>query len=239
VPSERIGVFAPHSLACNHSAPVAMGPCGVAWGQSTERPVAKSPMPAPHCFRTIVYSPSMAVASISPSARVQPSEGPADGRNLEVLHNADGFVMATWKNVAIHVWTVEATIALVEALDRLSATFTGAHPEGISAIHIIAKNAPLPPAHIREELGKVTKRYANRLACVCHVVEGSGFWASALHGFLTGLHWIARGPFRLHICSDIPAAARWVPAPHAEVTKVPIGIAALEEVMRTVRRLAD
>ena len=180
----------------------------------------------------------MAVASTSPSARVQPSGGPADSRNVEVLHDSDGFVMATWKNVAIHVWTVEATMALVGTLDRLSATFTSAHPEGISAIHIIAKNAPLPPAEIREQLAKVTQRYANRLACVCHVVEGSGFWASALHGFLTGVHWISRGPFRLHICSEIPVAARWVPAPHAEVTKVVIGIAELEEVLRTVRRLA-
>jgi hypothetical protein len=186
-----------------------------------------------------MYSSSMAVASTSPSARVQPSEGVADSRNLEVLHDSGGFVMATWKNVAIHVWTVDATMALVNALDRLSATFTSVHPEGISAIHIITKNAPLPPADVRDELGKVTKRHANRLACVCHVVEGSGFWASALHGFLTGLHWLSRGPFRLHICSDIPTAARWVPAPHGEVTNVPIGVAELEEVLRSVRRLAD
>ncbi len=165
--------------------------------------------------------------------------GPGESPRLEVLHETDGFVMATWENVAIHVWTVAGTLPLVDALDRLSATFTSAHPEGISAIHIIAKNAPLPPSDVREALQEVTKRYALRVACVCHVVEGSGFWASALHGFLTGLHWITRGPFRLHICSDIAAAARWVPAPHAEATKVPIGVAELEEVLRTVRRLAD
>jgi hypothetical protein len=163
----------------------------------------------------------------------------SDRQHPEVVHNAGGFVMATWKNVAIHVWTVQATIALVDALDRLSEAFTNAHPEGISAIHVIAKNAPLPPADVREHLQKVTKRHEKRVACVCHVVEGSGFWASALHGFLTGLHWITRGPYRLHICSDIPAAARWVPGPHVEVTKVPIGIADLEEAVRTVRRLAD
>jgi hypothetical protein len=200
----------------------------------------------------------MAVASPPRSARVPSTEGtadstkqskgatreggvasPGDSRHPEVLHNADGFIMATWKNVSIHVWTVEGTMALVDALDRLTATFTAAHPEGISAIHIIAKNAPLPPADVREQLQKVTKRHASRVACVCHVVEGSGFWASALHGFLTGLHWITRGSFRLHICSDVPAAARWVPAPHAERTKVSIGVAELEEVVRAVRRLAD
>ncbi len=198
----------------------------------------------------------MAVAS--PSARIPSNEGPTDRAKRtkeatheagmagvgdtdrpEVLHDSGGFVMASWKNVAIHLWTVQATIAMVDTLDRLSVTFTGAHPEGISAIHIIAKNAPLPPADVREQLQKVTKRHANRVACVCHVVEGSGFWASALHGFLTGLHWITRGPFRLYICSDIPAAARWVPAQHTHVTNVPVGVAELEEALRTVRSLAD
>ena len=213
--------------------------CGVAWGTLDGTIDREDSCAGTALFGTVVYSWSMAVASPSPSSRVQPSEGPAGSRNLEVLHDSGGFIMAAWKNVAIHVWTVEATMALVDALDGLSATFISAHPEGISAIHIIAKNPPLPPADVREALGKVTKRYANRLACVCHVVEGSGFWASALHGFLTGVHWLSRGPYRLHICSDIPAAARWVPAPHAGVTNVSIGVAELEEVLRSVRRLAD
>jgi hypothetical protein len=186
----------------------------------------------------------MALASTSRSARLPSTDGatkqsPGEARAPEVLHDADGFVMATWKNIAIHVWTVQATPALVDTLDRLTASFIGVHPEGISAVHTIAKNAPLPDADVRDRLQQVTKRHASRVACVCHVVEGSGFWAGALHGFLTGLHWLTRGSFRLNICSDIQAAARWLPAPHGQGTKIVVGVAELEEVLRSVRHLAD
>jgi hypothetical protein len=91
--------------------------------------------------------------------------------------------MATWKNIAIHVWTVQATPALVDTLDRLTASFIGAPPEGISAVHTVAKNAPLPDADVRERL---------QLA-----------------------------------------------PPHGQETKVVVGVAELEEVLRSVRRLAD
>jgi hypothetical protein len=193
---------------------------------------------------TIAYSSNMAPASTSRSAHLPSTDGATkqgsgEARASEVLHDADGFVMATWKNITIHVWTVQATPALVDTLDRLTASYIGGHPEGISAVHIIAKNAPLPDADVRERLQQVTKRYATRVACVCHVVEGSGFWAGAHQAFLSGLHWLTRGSFRLHICSDIPAAARWLPGPHGQGTNVVIGIAELEEVLRSVRRLAD
>jgi len=184
----------------------------------------------------------MAVDPTSRSPRV-PSSGAAtsggDGVRPHVLHASDGFVMATWKNVAIHVWTLQSTVSLVDTLDALTGPFTSLHPEGVSAVHIITKNAPLPSAEVREQLQRVMKRYLEHVACICHVVEGSGFWASALHGFLTGLHWIARGTFRLHICADIASAARWVPAPHVDATKVAISAAELEQALRFVRGRAD
>jgi hypothetical protein len=155
-----------------------------------------------------------------------------------VLHDADGFVMATWKNLALHVWTVQATPALVAKLDELSTAFVGAHPEGISAVHIIAKNAPLPDKVVRDQLRQVSERHAKDVACVCHVVEGSGFWASALQSFLTGLHWLSQRSYSLHICTDIGAAAKWVPTPHAQKTKVTIAPAELEQAIRYVRERA-
>jgi hypothetical protein len=158
------------------------------------------------------------------------------GELPQVVHDSNGFLMATWKNVALHVWTARATPALVVSLDQLTARFAGAHPEGISAVHIIANNTPLPDKIVREQLSQVTNRHSKHLACVCHVVEGSGFWASALHSFLTGLHFLARGPFKLHICSNLPAAARWLPTPHADRTNVSFVAQELEEAVTYLRR---
>jgi hypothetical protein len=153
-----------------------------------------------------------------------------------IVHDSPGFIMATWRNVALHVWTAQATPAQVDALDEQSARLTSAHPEGISAVHVIAGNAPLPDKDVRERLRQVTTRHAKHLACVCHVVEGSGFWASALHSFLTGLHFLTREPFKLHICADISAAARWVPAPHARKTRASIAPEELERALAYLRR---
>jgi hypothetical protein len=172
------------------------------------------------------------------SQRVVPVASLGAGEPPRVVHDSDGLLMATWKNVALHVWTARATPAVVVSLDELSGRFTSEHPEGISAVHIIANNTPLPDKSVREQLSQVTNRHAKQLACVCHVVEGSGFWASALHSFLTGLHFLARGPFKLHICSNIPAAARWLPAPHADRTNVSFGAQELEEAVTQLRRAA-
>lgn len=160
------------------------------------------------------------------------------GEPPQVLHDSNGLLMATWKNVALHVWTARATPAMVVSLDELSGRFTGAHPEGISAVHIIANNTPLPERSVREQLSQVANRYSKHLACVCHVVEGSGFWASALHSFLTGLHFLTRGPFKLHICSNVPAAARWLTAPHADRTNVSFAAQELEKAVTHLRRAA-
>jgi hypothetical protein len=167
-----------------------------------------------------------------------PDADAVDRERSTLVHDSQGLTMATWKNVALHVWTAQATPVVVDALDGLSAAFTSTHPEGVSAVHILANGIPLPEADVRERLRQVTSRYAEHLGCVCHVVEGSGFWASALHSFLTGLHLLARGPFRLHICSDIAAAARWVPGPHMRRTNVSIVSAELEEALTDLRRTA-
>jgi hypothetical protein len=171
-----------------------------------------------------------------PNLRAATSD--AAGPAPQLLHDADGFVMATWKNLALHVWTIQATPALVAKLDVLSTAFIKEHPEGISAVHIIAKNAPLPDKVVREQLRQVSERHAKHVACVCHVVEGSGFWASALQSFLTGLHWLSKRSYGLHICSDIRSAAQWLPTQHAKRTNVTIAPVELEEVLRSVRRRA-
>ena len=155
-----------------------------------------------------------------------------------IVHDGQGLVMGTWKNLAIHVWTTRATPELVDTLERLTGPFVRAHPEGFSAIHVIANGAGLPDNQARERLREVASRYVNQLACLCHVVEGSGFWASALHSFLTGLHWLTRGPYRLHICADLPGAARWVPEYHERRTRLAIAEADLEDALVFVRERA-
>lgn len=154
------------------------------------------------------------------------------------MYETEGFVMATWKNVGIHIWTRQATLALVDQLDVLSEAFVPLHPRGISSIHVVAKNAPLPDEVVRDRFLEVADRFAKQLACVGHVVEGSGFWASALQSFITGVHWLSRRPFKFQICTSISAVAQWLPEPHWQRTGVSFESRELRRALEYVRARA-
>ena len=155
-----------------------------------------------------------------------------------IVYETAGLVAAHWKNIAIHVWSAAASTAKVMKLDEQSSSFASAHPRGISSIHISAQGTPLPERDVRDALRKLTNKYAKNLACVCHVVEGAGFWASALRSFLTGFHFGSREPFELHVCATLEMAARRLAEPHLHRTGVFVATNELEAAMRAVRNRA-
>jgi hypothetical protein len=150
---------------------------------------------------------------------------------ISVVFEAEGCVMAAWKNVAIVVWATQATLELSQRLEVASAELIRAYPQGISSVHVIADKTPLPGADARNHLREITERYAANLACVGTVIDGDGFWASAMRSFLTSLHWLSRRPFKAHYASSIPELAEWLPTHHALQTGVVIQRAELTAVM--------
>ena len=147
-----------------------------------------------------------------------------------------GFIIAEWKNVSIVVWGTQATIPLVKKLWETGEALIGRHPEGISAIHIIANGVPLPDSATRAELNRLTDAFAKSLACIATVLEGSGFWASAMHSFVTGIQWVSsRRPFKSKIGSTLADAAGFVPTPHHEKTHVRVGSTELLRAITTAR----
>ncbi|HEX4339205.1 MAG TPA: hypothetical protein VH062_25030 [Polyangiaceae bacterium] len=133
---------------------------------------------------------------------------------------APGFIIALWRNVSVVVWGVQATMPLVQKLESHSDDFVAKHSEGISAIHVIANGAALPDSTTRSELNRLTAKYSKDLACMATVIEGTGFWASAMHSFITGMHWVSRRPFKVRISGSISDIAGWMPMAHAERTGV-------------------
>jgi hypothetical protein len=152
-----------------------------------------------------------------------------------VLHEAKGFVLASWENITVCVWMTQATVPLCDKLDEFSASFVKAHPEGISSIHIIGNGAQLPGAPARRRLEEITKRYALDLACVGTVLEGAGFWMSAFLSFLTGIHRLSNRPFKSYTCTNIRAIAAWVPSHHGMRTGTNIADKDLEHVLTHLR----
>lgn len=105
---------------------------------------------------------------------------------VSISYAADGCVMAVWKNISIVVWGTQATLPLVDELAKVSDKVLAVHPK-VSSIQIIRNTAAIPDSETRAALEKVVEKYYERMHCVALVVEGAGFWASAMRGFETGL----------------------------------------------------
>ena len=148
------------------------------------------------------------------------SKRPGAEETLEILHRGEGCVFATFRNVLIATWTIQSTGPLAKKLGDVSAAFTRAHPEGFSTIHVIAKKPPLPTTEAREEFAALTRQYAKQLACVGTVLEGSGFWASAVRSMVVGIRLLAAQPFEMQVYSSIEELAAWLPGPHGGKTGV-------------------
>jgi hypothetical protein len=152
-----------------------------------------------------------------------------------VVHEEPAFMMAEWKDVAIVVWGAQGRLPQVRHLEKFTDEFIARHPKGISAVHIIANAAALPDSETRAELNRLTDKYAPKMACLVTVVEGSGFWASAMQSFVTSFHWVTRRNFKVRIASTIAEGSAWLPALHSARTGTRIDGAELLQKVQSVR----
>jgi len=152
-----------------------------------------------------------------------------------LVHDEAGFLAATFRNVALVVWGTQATLPLAKKLEQFSDALVARSPKGISAIHIITSTAPLPESETRAELNRLTDKYAKSLGVMATVIEGNGFWASAMTSFITSLHWMSRRPFKARTVSNIDEIATWAPPHHLAKTGVTIGSGELLRALIWVR----
>jgi hypothetical protein len=154
----------------------------------------------------------------------------------ETVYQAEGCLFGTWKNVVIAAWTIQGTGPLADELERVTAPVSSAYPVGFSAIHLIAKRPPLPTSEAREKLIQATRTYSKNLACVGTVLEGSGFWASAIRSFIVGIRLVVPRSFEMQTYGSIAELAQWMAPLHTARTGVTVNAGELEKVLANFRR---
>jgi predicted nucleic acid-binding Zn ribbon protein len=107
-----------------------------------------------------------------------------------------------FRNVAINTWSMQPTGAAVEVLRQLTERSLSDCPDGIASIHWIESGAGLPTPEARQGLGEIAKRYSKHLHCVGVMLEGSGFWASALRSALSGIVLLSPRDYPLRFAAD-------------------------------------
>jgi hypothetical protein len=129
----------------------------------------------------------------------------------------EGCVMGHWQGVMSSVWSTRATLELVAELEKLLVAASERHPK-ISSVHLITSSFSLPPADVRAKLGTLTQRYGDRLACSATMLGGTGFWASAIRGAVTGIQVLDLHRRRQRVFANLEELAKWVAPTHNAAT---------------------
>jgi len=152
--------------------------------------------------------------------------------SLEFLDGEPGVCrVAGLKNIMIVVWSAGATASAAATLDRATERMIATYPSGLSAVHVIPNRVSVPTAEGRSGLMKIMSRHAKSLACVAVVVGGTGFWASTMRSFITGMRFMTPRSFDLRLHGSVTEVIEWLPKKHSQLTGLPIDAKALARVL--------
>lgn len=132
-----------------------------------------------------------------------------------------------WGNVAINVWNAPPSVSSVESLSDLTDQSSRTIAEGISSVHWLTPSAGLPSGGARAGLKRIAQRYDEHIACVAAVLDGGGFWASALRSALNGIVMTADVKFVPRLYGNIDSLLDWLPEAHHRGTGVRVSSSVL------------
>jgi hypothetical protein len=145
-----------------------------------------------------------------------------------------------WQNVSIVVWSGTATLESVDVYEDLCRQSRERFPAGLSSVHIIVpRQSLLPGSQVRDALTRVNAQYLDLVGAVAIVIQGGGFWASAVRGMITALTLSltrSRG-FELRIHAHVDEVAEWLPAAHLKRTGVTLGHDELQSALQRAVRV--
>ena len=143
------------------------------------------------------------------------------------------------QGVCISVWLEHAGEQDGERLVAYSQMLADEHPGGSSSLSWVLSSSALPGGRTRQDLAHAMHETKHLRGDSAVVLEGSGFWASAVRGALTSLAMAGgkRAGFRMF--SALPAATAWIAEQHLERTSVSISADEIESAARQLRGLVE
>lgn len=145
------------------------------------------------------------------------------------------FRYSLWRNVTVGVWADQATTEAAKRVLELSRSMAKAHDSGHSNVLFVLNNVAPPTPEANQIFAQMHDQKVSGLACLAIVLEGSGFWASAMRSTITGMRMAGPGLMRLGVADDIDQVLTWFPAEHSARTGVNVSEAELRSVLLTLR----
>ena len=144
------------------------------------------------------------------------------------LASGDGYIVATWRNALLMLWTGAITSVGLDATERGGKMLERQYKENQIAISISLPQVPIPDDKVRAHAARLLRERAAFVKLSVTVIEGDGFWLSAGRMLMVGLNTLSGGKHKPIIAKTIDEAVT-----HAQPHITPR--ATLAEVTRALR----
>jgi len=175
----------------------------------------------------------MFVGMTAPASSISKEAARALTRDLD----PGRFRFSLWRNVSMTTWTAQATLEAGHRILRLSRQLNLELPQGRSLIMFVCAGAPVPEQAASELLTEVYNRKLSGIVCIATVLEGSGFWASAILSKITSMRIAGGNDMAVRTQETIDEVVKWLPREHEQRTGVKLDPDELKAVMISVRAL--
>lgn len=145
------------------------------------------------------------------------------------------FRYTAWKNLTISVWADQATVEAARRVTEVSKRVIAEHPEGHSTVVFILNGAPAPTPEAQAIFGELYNPTQSDLVCMGVVLEGEGFWASAMRSMILKLRMASPGRLTIRVQDTVDALLDWLPELHLERTQIALDRAELKSVLLATR----
>jgi hypothetical protein len=142
--------------------------------------------------------------------------------------HGDGYIVSTWRNVLMMMWTTSITHDGLDATERAGKMLERRYKDNQVAVSVSLPKITLPDEKVRAHAGRLLRERSGLVKITVTVIEGEGFWLSAGRMVMTALTQISGSRQKSIIAKSVDEVA---PLVHPLVTPK----ASLAEVARAVQ----
>lgn len=171
---------------------------------------------------------------VPPSSALPEPEG-----SLEILlHEPGRHTLTRWHNTMLCSWLHPGNTAELERLVQFSVQETKRHPRGFSSVHVVHDGLAMPDASERAVLSELIKQLHGHLVCVGVLMQGGGFWASAMQSMMTSLSIVTARTHSMRFARTPAELSAWFVEEHGRRTGVRFSAQALESALDALTKAA-
>jgi len=113
---------------------------------------------------------------------------------LDVLHVTPTITVGAFANLHVCVYRGELTLEALEVANQHHRTLMAQHARTF-VLGLVQPNLPLPAAGVRQRGARLIEENGANVEAAGLIVEGGGFWASAVRSVTTASFALARQPY--------------------------------------------